>query len=225
MGYKHWLLVEGPDDQHVLRNLLRHYNVPCAIPKRDPIDGNTIVIDGKGGIENLFDSLQVILDDGDLERLGIVVDANTNIDARWVSLCNILIDFGDVNIPANPDPHGTIMSLGQTLRTLTVGVWIMPNNKLSGILEDFIGFLVPEGDLLWERAKNCVEGIPETEQLFPKVHKPKANIHTWLAWQEEPGTPLGLAITKRYFDVNVPHAQQLVNWTRRLFDLQLDPTR
>jgi hypothetical protein len=219
MGYKHWLLVEGPDDQHVLRNLFRHYNVPCAIPKRDPIDGDTVVIESKDGIENLLDSLQVILDDGDLERLGIVVDANTNIDARWVSLRNVLINFGGVNIPADLDPNGTIMSLEQTLRTLTVGVWIMPNNKLPGILEDFIGFLVPEGDLLWERAKDCVGSIPEAERLFPKVHEPKANIHTWLAWQEEPGAPLGLAITKRYLDVNVPHAQQLVNWTRRLFNL------
>jgi hypothetical protein len=218
MGYKHWLLVEGPDDQHVLRNLLRHYDVPCAI-QRDPIDGDTIVIEGKDGVENLLDSLQVILDDGDLERLGIVVDANTNIDARWVSLRNVLINFGGVNIPADLDPNGTIMSLEQTLRTLTVGVWIMPNNKLPGILEDFIGFLVPEGDLLWERAKDCVESIPEAERLFPKAHEPKANIHTWLAWQEEPGTPLGLAITKRYFDVNAPHARQLVDWARRLFVL------
>lgn len=48
----------------------------------------------------------------------------------------------------------------------------------------------------------------------------EAQLHTWLAWQEQPGTPLGLAITNRYFDANAPHAQQLIAWVRRLFSLE-----
>src|SRR5436190_24268592 len=35
----------------------------------------------------------------------------------------------------------------------------------------------------------------------------KALIHTWLAWQEKPGRPLGLAITARYFDATASYAQ------------------
>ncbi|MGH9822270.1 MAG: DUF3226 domain-containing protein [Blastocatellia bacterium] len=45
----------------------------------------------------------------------------------------------------------------------------------------------------------------------------KAHIHTWLAWQEKPGLPLGLAITFRYLNPDAPSAQQLVAWVRRLF--------
>ena len=48
----------------------------------------------------------------------------------------------------------------------------------------------------------------------------KAQLHTWLAWQEQPGTPLGLAITNRYLDANAPHAQKLMDWIRQLFDLE-----
>ena len=97
----------------------------------------------------------------------------------------------------------------------------MPNNQFPGMLEDFIQFLVPAGDPLWARAADCLERIPEQDQRFPKEHQGKAHIHTWLAWQEEPGTPLGLAITKRYLDADAPHAQQLMGWIRRLFDLEM----
>jgi hypothetical protein len=95
----------------------------------------------------------------------------------------------------------------------------MPDNTLPGMLENFIQFLVPPDNALWPRAEECVAQIPEPERRFPPEHQIKAHVHTWLAWQEEPGTPLGLAITKRYLDADVPHAHQLMDWIRRLFDL------
>ncbi len=39
-------------------------------------------------------------------------------------------------------------------------------------------------------------------------------------WQEEPGKPMGQAITKRYLDATAPQAQQLIRWIRKLFDLE-----
>jgi hypothetical protein len=79
--------------------------------------------------------------------------------------------------------------------------------------------LIPQGDLLWSRAKESVAAIPEGERRFSRVAQSKAAIHTWLAWQKEPGTPLGQAITARYLDSQAPHAQQFVNWVQRLFEL------
>jgi hypothetical protein len=52
---------------------------------------------------------------------------------------------------------------------------------------------------------------------FSEPSTPKAQIHTWLAWQEEPGQPFGIAVTARYLDADAPHAQKLVDWVRRLF--------
>jgi len=95
----------------------------------------------------------------------------------------------------------------------------MPDNQLPGILEDFIGFLVPQGDLLWTRAADCLKSIPLEQRRFTSAKQAKAHIHTWLAWQEEPGTPFGSAITKRYLDADALHAQKLMNWVKRLFDL------
>lgn len=218
MGYKNWLLVEGNDDQYVLRNLMRHHHLPCAIPKQEePIGEDDIVVDGQGGIERLLEALLVYYDDPVLERLGIVVDADTDISARWMALCERLVKFGDVNVPVKPDPNGTILSVGQPGRTIRVGVWLMPDNTLPGMLENFVSFLVPPDDSLWSWAGQCVKRIPEGERRFPCERRIKAHLHTWLAWQEEPGKPMGLAITARYLKAGVLQTQQLVDWVNLLF--------
>jgi hypothetical protein len=87
------------------------------------------------------------------------------------------------------------------------------------MLEDFIRFLVPTNDSLWPQAGDCLQQIPEGDRRFPKAHQAKAHLYTWLAWQEEPGAPIGLSITKRYLDADSPNAQILINWIRRLFVL------
>jgi hypothetical protein len=70
---------------------------------------------------------------------------------------------------------------------------------------------------LLDRARWCVDEIPGEERRFAEVHAVKALIHTWLAWQDGPGTPLGLAIAKRYFEPEGPHVHQLLAWLTRLF--------
>ncbi len=93
----------------------------------------------------------------------------------------------------------------------------MPDNTLPGELEDFIRFLVPPTDLNWPYAKTSVDGIPVKPTPLTHNWTSKAEIHTWLAWQNEPGKPIGQAITKRYLSADVEQAQHLMAWIRRLF--------
>ncbi len=93
----------------------------------------------------------------------------------------------------------------------------MPNNQISGILEDFLRFLVPQPNILFDHAKVSVASIPEGERRFKQLAEPKAVIHTWLAWQEEPGFPFGTAITARFLDPDVPEVDVLAAWLKRLF--------
>ncbi len=69
---QNFLLVEGKDDEHVFYSLLKHHQ----IPKR-------FEIKNKESINQLFDTLEVELLASDLGRLGIVVDADTDVTARW----------------------------------------------------------------------------------------------------------------------------------------------
>lgn len=93
----------------------------------------------------------------------------------------------------------------------------MPDNQTKGILEDFLHFLVPTGSLLFSHVKSSVAGVPEGERRFSQLDQPKAIIHTWLAWQKEPGKPLGTAITAKFLDPNVAQVDVLVAWLKGLF--------
>jgi hypothetical protein len=197
------LLVEGKDEVHVLSRLLEHHRVP-----------ETFRIKDMGGIEKLLDTLDVELIAGGLERLGILVDADRNPKKRWLQIRNILVASGFSETPAAANATGTIFAQ----KGKRIGVWVMPDNKAAGILEDFVRLLVPPGDTLLEFAEECVNEVIVRDRRFPKEHRSKALIHTWLSWQEEPGTPLGLAIKNaKKLDAAAPATEPLIQWLKTMF--------
>lgn len=95
----------------------------------------------------------------------------------------------------------------------------MPDNKLPGTLEHFCSFLIPTDDTLWPLAENTLQQVIKQDQRFREAYSMKAQLHTWLAWQEDPGKPMGQAITKRFLDHNAQHAQHFIHWLRQLFNI------
>ena len=205
------LLVEGKDDEHTIYALVTHYKVPETFRVKNKEGDSNLK---KDAFAYLLETLDTELDASGLENLGIVIDADEDLAKRWESLSQLLRNVGYADIPVSPTPDGTIIV--QESRP-TVGIWLMPDNQLPGMLEHFIEFLVPPDDILWERARNCVASIPENERPFRPQHQIKADIYTWLAWKEQPGKPLGQSITMRYFDANLPQAQTFISWIQRLF--------
>ena len=201
-----YVLVEGQDDAQVFFHLLRYYELDAQV-----------TIQSRDGIDKLLEALEVELKRSAETRLGIVVDADTDIAFRWQSLRHKLIEAGYTSVPFHPVPGGTILI--QEGRPM-VGLWLMPNNTIPGMLEDFMSLLIPSGDILWPMAQGIVQQVIMKDRRFPQTQEMKANIHTWLAWQEEPGKPMGQAITKRYLDAAAPQAQQLMHWICKLFDLE-----
>ena len=195
------LLVEGNDDQHVIWSLLQKYEIAKTFE----------VVDSKG-IEKLLDQLPVRFKQSDIKTIGIVIDADLNIAARWHKL-QVLLAAEGIMLPEIPVSTGTIVN-GQ----IKFGVWIMPNNQLNGMLEDFIAFLVPDKDALMPIAIDTLNNIEKLHlNRYIPLHHSKALIHTWLAWQDDPGTPMGLAITKRYLTTDIDICTKFLDWIRILF--------
>jgi hypothetical protein len=96
-----------------------------------------------------------------------------------------------------------------------LGVWLMPDNRLPGMMEDFLLSLANPDDKLKRHAEEVIETLPA--RRFPKVHYPKALLHTWLAWQEEPGTRPGLAITRKLLRHDRAEGQRFLTWLKELF--------
>ena len=77
--------------------------------------------------------------------------------------------------------------------------------------------MIPTNEALHARAEQVVASIPVLERRFGPTKTRKAVLHTWLAWQEEPGTPMGQAMTKRYLDPKIHPAPAFEAWLRELF--------
>lgn len=206
---KSWLkklLVEGKDDLHVVAHIVKNHS----------LEDNFEIIDCEG-VDNVADNLIAYINKR-VQVIGIVVDADEQLDSRWESLSNTLLQQG-YTVPKEIDPNGTIISaVGRNPR---IGIWLMPDNKQEpGMLEHFVATLIPPDDLLKPVAWEILNRL-ETDKLtkYKPVHASKALIHTWLAWQEDPGTPMGLAITKTYLDHNTVLCEQFAKWLNALFSV------
>jgi hypothetical protein len=197
------LFVEGSDDQHVIWALCKKYRIP----------ENFNVIDCEG-IDNLLKQLSFTLKASKIKTIGVIIDADADYQLRWEKVKDILSANG-FDLPPNLPKDGLII----TNDSQRVGVWIMPDNNDKGMLEDFISFLIPPEDKLIPVAHSTLDDI-ESRQLnkYSMAHKSKALIHTWLAWQEEPGTPMGTSITKKYLSADAAECVKLFEqWLIRLF--------
>ena len=206
MTGKRVLIVEGPDDEHVVKHICGQHQL-----------GKIENIHPYGGKDPLIEGIGVRLKESDIDVLGIILDADTDLQARWQAVSSCLSKAGYGNLPAIPAHEGTIIESPADSLLPRVGIWLMPDNQVPGILEDFLRFLVPEGDGLLAHVEQSIDSIPSEHLKFADLKKSKARIHTWLAWQEEPGKPFGQAISARYLDSSLPAANIFTGWLQRTF--------
>lgn len=204
------LLVEGKNDLHVIKALCVYYRVPEAFDILEPI--------GSSGVESLLDQFRLKLREPDKRAVGIIIDADTDLAHRWQLIRRIIQQHSaEYQIPSQLTATGVVVPPPHEYLP-RVGVWIMPDNQASGELEDFVSYLIPPNDQLRPYA-NDILGQIETVNLHRYRHKhSKAFIHTWLAWQENPGQPMGTAITAKALSADSLIAATFIDWLNRLFN-------
>ena len=226
-----YLYVEGKNDFHVIKNLLKKHTIQCDDQKTPPNrkQSGIIYINAFGddentgrGIEELKVTFKGSLDtDYGVTAIGIIVDADIDLDTRWNAIRNIAKNAGDCDFPVSPSRSGFITTINRLTRpSVKLGVWIMPNNENEGMLEHFVSDLIPANNFLWQKAQADVVAIPEAYRLFSPAHVRKAELHTWLAWQETPGRPMGIGVTAGWFDHKSPLAQSFIEWIKALFEIK-----
>ena len=198
------LLVEGPDDQHTITNLLKQHGVnydalPEGAPYVESCDGWTRVLEAMPVAVKTYN------------RLGVVLDRDFPPENRWHSVRDLLRKQA-IAVPDDLPLEGLVVA--GTRPNSTVGVWLMPDNQSEGMLEHFLDRLIPQ-DALWDHALDATQEA--RTKAAPFRHEIKARVHTWLAWQEPPGQPFGVAITARCFQAAAPEALLFVDWFRRTF--------
>ena len=148
---------------------------------------------------------------GNLLAIGIVVDADDNIDRQWANVSRSIA--GDPiyrNLPDKPETAGVIVPGLPRL-----GIWIWPDNKSSGELEDFIFRMIPQPDPVWPRSERYVDDIPEDARRFPPHKALRAKVHAWMATRERP-RPMWAGISAKDL-VPDENSRAFLDWLRRLF--------
>ncbi len=170
------VFVEGNDELRIFRALLRH------------LDLSNIQMQNLGGIDSLRTSLRIFKNRPGFDAvrsLAVVVDADTNRDARRDQIRGALLDAG---LPAPAQPL-QLMSDG----LLSVAYLIVPHDNPGTMIED-----VCLESVSTDPAMECVEGyfecLSQAGVTGPRAHwTSKARAHAFLASRDRPGLRLGEA--------------------------------
>lgn len=198
------LLVEGIHDCHVVLALRDAHGVP-----------QTFGIYECGGEDGVLRRANALIPSSVPPTvLGLVMDADKpDFAGRWQSIRDKLSRHGYV-FPEEPAIEGTIIEASAQLPRL--GIWLMPNNRDTGMLEDFCFQLAAtQARELAERAVVEAQSVGAT--TFHAPHFRKAVVYTYLAWQDKPGLPLGQAVTRQSLSPATPIAREFTDWLKRLF--------
>ena len=202
------LLAEGKDEQYLLPELLELAGIPW--PKPHPVQ-----IHRTDGVDSLLDldEIEAIYLDPTRVAIGLVVDANGDIGGRWRHVRAMLASIA----PGFPEELDRAGIVHQEENGPRLGVWLMPDNVRAGMLETLLLAIRKDGRALWAHVSTSVEEARAHGATYRDPHRDKAELHTWLAWQDPPGQALGTAAKAHHFDVQSPSFAPFVSWFRRLF--------
>lgn len=238
---KHTLCVEGPDDVHVISKLLHNHGLTrLRNPKNKSVnplelflyDSLALDIQPCGGIEEAIGKFEAaILNIASNPRvIGLVIDNDPDQNReRQISELITRIQQqrigGDTfswNTATGADgilvPGGFIAEPANDV-TPRISYWLMPDNQNEGMLEDFLAQIIPydRNDLRDFAINSAQQAKSDYKAPYKDCHATKAAMHTYLAWQDEPGKPFGLAFDQKSFDSQHALAVGFVAWIQRLF--------
>ena len=147
--------------------------------------------------------------------VGFVLDADEAPQNRWRAVRGRLDDLG-LALPSEIPSDGYVENAKEF--RARVGVWLLPDNRQSGALEEFLEALIELPDPLLPWAREATDGARVRGAAFPEGSLRKAVLHTWLAWQARPGVPYGTGVAAEYFKDDRPAAASFLRWFARLFN-------
>jgi hypothetical protein len=218
MSTKNLLLVEGEADRAFFEALCRLLSIPADVRVATPKDTGGTHNTKNGVLNHLTAVLLPQLQDGQLERIGVVVDADRVAHGSGFQIT--LQRFTDALAPGGYQPiptatTGLIFKHQDGLADL--GLWVMPNNADEGMLEDWIKHcLHPSEAGLYQHGEASIASIPGGPKFQPH-HRTKAEVATWLAWQKKPEHGLYNAAQSDLLNIDAPLFGALKGWLTQVF--------
>ncbi len=217
------LLVEGEQDRLFTEACCELIGLKGHIQIGPPswLAGNSRAGNGKNNAIKLLPDLIGQANDGNVTHIGLVIDADFHathglgFEKTWNTVTTLLAQNG-YQIPDKPTAASAGFCLPHQDGLVDFGLWIMPDNFADGMLEDFIkGSITQSEQILLQHACQTVASLPTTK--FKPHHQSKAEVSSWMAWQESPGQGLNGAVGGRLLDFDTGLAKQYVEWLKKVF--------
>ena len=209
---KRVLLVEGDEDKRVIPELIEATGITWETQ-----DSYIVGIEALGSIEKVLKAgeIETRLKGSGLLALGVLIDADDDVNVCWQKIKN-RIEKQYPNLPDIPPPKGFITQVSGMPK---FGAWIMPDNTNRGMLETFLLHLRPESPLL-ELSTQVPQMAKQAGALFIDSHADKAQIYSWLAWQNPPGRQMHNAIQQQMLTEKNQLLLDFVEWFCSLYDIE-----
>lgn len=218
MADRRLLLVEGISDQSLFNEFCRVHDFHADVKVVHPRDLGQRH-NSKQGVVCHLDVLLPQMADGQLERLGLVLDADLQAHGGGFASTEALVTrtvraHGYTTAPDALAAGGLVYRHNDGLPD--VGLWVMPNNRDDGAVEAWIRLsLIATEQALAQHATAVVAALPV--QKFRPAGRDKAEVATWLAWQFKPGAGLYYSIQGGLLDRAAPLYEGFLAWMARMF--------
>ena len=211
------LLVEGEADRAFFEQICRVLELDTSVTVAPP-KGLAGTHNTKEGVFNYLPILLGQLADGGITRLAVVVDADNAANGGGYKLAinrveKIVAPYG-FSLAAHT-VGGVVFQHNDGLADF--GLWVMPNNADEGMLEDWIKQSIhPDEQGLFSHAETVVAALPHPLKFKP-IHRSKAEVATWLAWQKQPGHGLYRSVEDGLINLDSIHYKNLISWLGHIF--------
>ncbi len=196
------LAVEGKDETNFFAALLENQNI---------IGVQVVDIGGKDKFSASFRALANIEEFKNITRLGVVRDAESNLAlSAFQSICGVLKQT-QLPVPRQP---GQVTAGTMPL----VGIYIMPDNRGTGMLEDLCLQTVQE-----QPVNSCIEDYLEcflkyhSEKEKKRINRSKSRVMAYLATRSPIVNSLGLGAKEGYWDFTHPCFDDLKKFLESLY--------
>jgi hypothetical protein len=219
-SYTKKLIVEGYFDKLFLDILLQSMKLKDVEVKTPQKNG--IMHGGKGNAISVFVSALKLLNDGSIEKLALIVDA----DFSNISSQGFRKTFDEISVKVNSEGFD-IKTASSKFKNgiyykkesigVDVAVWIMPNNGLDGYLEYllFDAFKVTKPQIVSE-AEKIIDRLQNKE--YPPHHEMKAKLAISMAMLENPGRNISHLVEKNILNYSHnPVLQDFVDFLKNYF--------
>lgn len=191
------LLVEGKDDRHLVRELIKARSLPLVQVRS---------YDGVDNLKRFLASLVAAPDFESVTCLGVLRDADRDAIAAFQSVQGALT-ANAIEAPRNPGTPEDCQAHGRTLRT---GILVVPpagagaletvlcrtfaDQPIAACIDDFMACAVDAGELRQESAK--------------------ARAHAYLSTRQRPGCDVGVAARQGYWDLGHAALNPIADFVR-----------